>query len=133
MRFEPLTDQVCERSCKTNRIMESNDDRMVLEVRELLRKQRNKDVLVNYYVNRGMTHEDARDLVISVYKGNLSINRKSSLGIMIGGGIGTAIFLAIWLGAGRLFVIWLPLCGIAFLTGLVKFLTASGYEVDDDD
>ncbi len=111
----------------------AEQDRSVLEVRDLLAKQRNKDVVINYYVNRGMDTDEAREMVISIYKENLSINRKSSLGILIGGGIGTAICGAILIGTGRLLYIWLPLCAIAFLWGFVKFTMASGYEVDDDD
>lgn len=111
----------------------ADETRFELEVRELLAKQRNKNTVVNFYVNRGMDPDEARDLVYSIYKENLSINRKSSLGWVIGGGLGTAVFVAIWLASGRLFYIWLPLCAIAFLIGLGRFIAASGYEVDEDD
>jgi hypothetical protein len=104
-----------------------------MEARELLRQQRNKNVVINYYINRGVDPDEAREIVTAIYKDNLSTNRKSSLGILIGGGIGTAIFVGILLGTGRLFILWLPLCALAFLWGFVKFIMASGYEVDDDD
>ena len=111
----------------------TDEDRTVLQVRELLATQRNKNVVVNYYINQGMAPDEAREMVYSIYKENRWENRKTALGIMIGGGIGTAIFVAIWLGTGRLFYIWLPLCAIGFLSGLAKFLMASGYEVSADD
>lgn len=106
--------------------------RSELEVRGLLASQRNKDTVINYYVNQGMDPEEARELVLAVYKANLSMNRKSALGILIGGGIGTVVFVVIWLAVGKLYYIWLPLCVIAFAGGLAKFLMASGYEVTDD-
>ena len=111
----------------------AEQDRSVLEVRALLAKQRNKEAVINYYINRGMDPDEAREMVVSIYKENLSINRKSSLGILIGGGIGTALLGGLWIGTGRLQILWLPLCAIAFLWGFVKFIMASGYEVDDDD
>jgi len=43
------------------------------------------------------------------------------------------ILTAVWIFAGRLFYIWLPLSAIALLWGIVKFLTASAYEIEDDD
>jgi hypothetical protein len=112
---------------------DAQEDRSVLEVRALLAQQGTKDVVINYYINRGMDPDEASEMVVSIYKENLSINRKSSLGVLIGGGIGTAILSAIWIGTGRLFILWLPICAIAFLWGFVKFIMASGYEVDDDD
>lgn len=111
----------------------TDQDRLVIEVRELLFKQRNKDAVVNYYVNRGMAPEEAHELVYSIYKENLWENRKTALGVMIGGGIGTAIFVGIFLGTGRLFYIWLPICAVAFLGGIAKFLMASGYEMEVED
>ncbi len=114
----------------------AEQDRSVLEVRELLSKQRNKEVVINYFINRGTDPDEAREMVTSIYKENLSINRKSSLGVLIGGGIGTALGLFILVGARRIstgLMIWLAICGFAFCGGLAKFLMASGYEVSDDD
>ena len=88
----------------------AEQDRSILEVRELLSKQRNKEVVINYYINRGMDPDEAREMVTSIYKENLSVNRKSSLGVLIGGGIGTGIGLLILLGARRIsggLMIWL--------------------------
>jgi hypothetical protein len=114
----------------------AEQDRSVLEVRELLAKQRNKEVVINYYINRGMEPDEAREMVTSIYKENLSVNRKSSLGVLIGGGIGTALGLLVLVGARRIstgLIIWLGICGFTFCGGLAKFLMASGYEVSDDD
>lgn len=107
-------------------------DRSVLEVRGLLANQRNKEIVVNYYINQGMDPDEAREMVLAIYKSNLSTNRKSALGVLIGGGIGTLVFVVIWIAAGRLYYIWLPLCALALAGGLAKFLMASGYEVTDD-
>jgi hypothetical protein len=111
----------------------TDEDRRIIEVRELLYKQRNKDAVVNYYVNRGMDPDEAREMVFSIYKENLWENRKMALGTMIGGGIGTTIFVGIYLSSGRLFYIWLPLCAIAFLVGVAKFIMASGYEMNVEE
>ena len=114
----------------------TDQDRSELEVRELLNKQRNKDAVINYYINRGVDSDEAREMVMSIYKDNLSTNRKSALGALIGGGIGTGIGLLILLGARRIstgLVIWLAICGLAFCGGLAKFLMASGYEIAEDD
>ena len=110
----------------------ADQDRSELEVRGLLANQRNKDIVINYYINQGMDPDEARAMVLAVYRSNLSMNRKSALGILIGGGIGAVVFAVIWLAAGRLYLIWLPLCALAFAGGLAKFLMASGYEVTDD-
>jgi hypothetical protein len=107
-------------------------DRAVIEVREMLTKYRNKDAVTKTLHNRGMDAQEARDFVYSIHKANLSVNRKSSLAtVVISGGI-FAILVAIWVSTGRLFVVWLPISGIAMLWGLVKFFTASGYEVESD-
>jgi len=107
-------------------------DRNAALARELLAKHRNRKAAIITLTNQGMDGEEAAGLVQAIYKENLSSNRKSFFVTMIGGGMGTAIFLGIYFGTGRLFYIWLPLCGISFLYGLVRFLTASGYEVDPD-
>lgn len=114
----------------------TDQDRSELEVRELLAKQRSKDTVINYYINRGMDPDEARAMVMDIYKGNLSVNRKSAMGILIGGGIGTGIGLLVLIGAHRIsgaLVIWLAISGLAFCGGLAKFLMASGYEVAEDD
>jgi len=111
----------------------TDEDRLVLQVRELLAAQRNKDVVVNYYVNQGMDPAEAREMVYSIFKENRWENRKTALGILIGGGIGTTVFVGIFLSTGRLFYIWLPICAVAFLGGLAKFIMASGYEVEAED
>jgi hypothetical protein len=48
----------------------------------------------------------------------------------VGGGV--LIFGSILVFTGRFFIIWLPLSGIATLWGGIKFLTASGCEVEAD-
>ena len=111
----------------------TDEDRRIIEARELLFKQQNKDAVVNYYVNRGMDPDEAREMVYSIYKENLWENRKLALGTMIGGGLGTGIFVSIYLSTGRLFYIWLPLCALALLVGVAKFLMASGYEMKTED
>jgi hypothetical protein len=52
---------------------------------------------------------------------------------MAGSGVIVVILLAVWIFAGRLFYVWLPLAALAFLWATVKFCTASGYDFEDQD
>jgi hypothetical protein len=108
-------------------------DRLANEVRELLYKTRNKEQVTRVLQGRGMDPDEARQWVRAIHKDNLWTNRKTSLGAIIGAGLVVVILTAIWIFTGRLFVVWLPLSVIALLWGIVKFLTASGYEIEDDD
>jgi len=113
----------------------SEPDHTVTIVRDLLAQKRNKDLIVAVLQKRGMAEEDARELVHSIYKENLSANRRSSLGFLFGGGAGAFISLGIFLLSDRPQYYWLPICALAFFCfvwGLIKFLTASGYEVEPD-
>lgn len=112
----------------------ADETRLILEARNLLHKQRNKDAVVNYYVNRGMDPDEARAMVHSIFKENLTENRKSATGWLLGGGIGILVFGGIWVATGRLnflTLVGLPACGLGLIVGVGRFLVASGYEMYD--
>ncbi|TAL01258.1 MAG: hypothetical protein EPO07_08635 [Verrucomicrobia bacterium] len=104
----------------------------VATVRDLLAQKRDKKFAAGVLQKRGMDEEDARELVQQIFKENLSTNRRASLGFIFGGGLVTAIVLGVFFTSGRLYYVLLPFSGIAFVWGLIKFLTASGYEVEPD-
>jgi hypothetical protein len=113
----------------------TEDDRAIIEVREMLMKYRNKDAVAKVLHNRGMDEQEATDFVYSIYKANLSANRKASIYATIISGAVLALMLLIVVGARRasgMIIIFLVASGIGFLWGGVKFLTASGYEIDED-
>ena len=111
----------------------TESDRLAIEVRDLLVQTKNKDQVTKVLINRGMDPDEARAWVCAIVKDNLWTNRKAALWTIIGSGAVVVILTAVWIFAGRLFYIWLPLSAIALLWGIVKFLTASAYEIEDDD
>jgi hypothetical protein len=113
----------------------ADEARLLLEARELLAKQRNLKVVVNFYTNRGMAPDDARDLVYGIYNENLRENRKFAFNWLAGGGVGVVISIMLLFvgGLNLLTIVALPLCAIALLIGVGRFLVASGYEMVDDD
>ena len=113
----------------------ANDDRAVLEIREMLAKLRNKDAVVRVLQNRGMPPDEARELVYDIHKAILTANRKSSLYAAIGSGCTCALLVLIVILSHRMsgaLVVFTLIAGGGFLWSGVKFLTASGYEVEDD-
>lgn len=114
----------------------ADETRLLLEARQLLAKQRNRDAVIQYYINRGIDADAAHEMINSIYHTNLRENRKSALGWLIGGGIGTALGLLIVLGAGRIkvfTVIVLVSSFISLLIGVARLIVANGYEMDEDD
>ena len=111
----------------------SNSDRAVIEVRELLLTTKDKEKVVRILINRGVDEAEARALVHAVRKANLATNRGSALLPMLGSGVVAVILLCVWVFAGRLFYIWLPLAAGSFIWFAVKFFMASGYEVEADN
>ena len=112
-----------------------NEDRAILEIREMLAKLHNKDAVVRVLQNRGMAPEEARDLVYDIHKAILSANRKYSLYGAIGSGAVCALLVLLMVASRRMngaAVIFAVISGLGFLWSSVKFLTASGYEVEDD-
>ncbi len=117
-------------------------DRAVLEIREMLRKTRNREAVIRVIAQRGMEEETARELVNSIHRATLSANRWSALGAAWVGGIGVTLSLLVFflsadsLSGRRLSIaavgVGLPISAVALLWGLVKLCTASGYEVDED-
>lgn len=113
----------------------TNEDRAIVEIREMLAKLRNKDAVARVLQNRGMNPEEARDLVVAIHKANLSANRKYSLYGAIGSGAVCALLTALMVFSRRVngaMVIFAVISGFGFLWSSVKFVTASGYEVEDD-
>ena len=113
----------------------ADEARLLLEARELLAKQRNLNVVVTYYTNRGLPPDQARDLVYGIYRENLRENRKFAFNWFVGGGVGMAIAIILLLvgGLNLLTIVALPLGAIALLIGVGRFLVASGYEMVEDD
>lgn len=113
----------------------ADEARLLLEARELLAKQRNLKVVVTFYVNRGMSPEEARDMVYGIYNENLKENRKFSFNWLVGGGVGlvVAIALLIFGGWNILTILAVPVCVIALIIGVGRFLVASGFEMIEDD
>jgi hypothetical protein len=110
-------------------------DRTVIEIRELLAKTRNKDQVVRIMKTRGMDEQEAHDLVYSIYKEVLSVNRKSSLLAAIGCGAGFLVFGVASLATAFMVPVLVIITGIVFLGflwGAVKLCTANGYELDED-
>jgi len=113
----------------------TNEDRAVMEIREILAKLRNKDAVVRVLQNRGMPLEEARELVYAIHKANLSANRKFSLYGAIGSGLLCALLALVLISSRRVngvLIIFMVISGVGFLWSGVKFVTASGYEVEDD-
>lgn len=113
----------------------SNEDRAILEIREMLAKLRNKDAVARVLQNRGMPPDEASALVQDIHKAILSANRKYSLYGAIGSGSVCAVLVLLMLASRRVSgaaVIFAVISGLGFLWSSVKFLTASGYEVEDD-
>ena len=110
-------------------------DRTVIEIRDFLAKTQDKDKVVRVMQTRGMPPDEARDLVYAIYKENLSSNRKTSLAGLIGCGFVTVLaggaLIATHGLIGALGVVAL-IALLGFLWSLVKFLTAKGYEVEQD-
>lgn len=113
----------------------ADEARLLLEARELLAKQRNLKTVVNFYVNRGMDPEQARDMVYGIYNENMRENRKFSFNWLVGGGVGLVVAIVLLLigGLNILTIIALPICVIALIIGVGRFLVASGYEMIEDD
>lgn len=113
----------------------ADETRLRLEARELLARQRNLKTVVNFYVNRGMTPDQAQELVYAIYHENLRENRRFSFTWLVGGssGLVVAIGLLVFGGWNLLTIVAVPLCAIALIIGAGRFLVASGYEMIEDD
>jgi hypothetical protein len=105
-------------------------DRTAIETRSLLAQHRDKKIVARILQSRGIDEEEAHDLVRTIHKQNLWENRKLGIGICIVGGLGVLVFGGILLFAHRFFVFWLPASVITLLWGFIKFVTASGYEME---
>lgn len=108
-------------------------DRTVMQIRELLVTTQDKNQVVRVLKARGMEESEAHDLVQAVYKQNRWENRRASLLGMLGSGAIVVILLVVWFATNRLFYVWLPLSALAFLWATVKFCTANGYQLEEDD
>lgn len=113
----------------------ADETRLLLEARSLLAKQRNKDAVVNYYTNRGMDPDEAREMIYSIYQENLSENRKSAMGWLLGGGGGMVLFILLlfvggWVTLFSLVGIFIGL--VILLIGVGRFCIAKGYEMDEE-
>jgi hypothetical protein len=108
-------------------------ERAVMEIRELLVTTQNKDQVVRVLKHRGIDEDEARSLVLAVYKQNLWDNRKTSLWAALGSGTVFVILLVVWFATGQLFYIWLPLSGLSMTWFIIKCCTASGYQIEEDD
>ena len=108
-------------------------DRLVVETRDLLAQHGDRKMVVRVLRTRGMDEAEAAEFVKRIYKQNLWENRKSALGIALAGGAGVLVFGAILIFAHRLFLLWLPLSALTCGWGIIKCLTCSGYEIENDD
>jgi hypothetical protein len=114
----------------------ADETRLILEARNLLAKQRNKDAVVNYYTNRGMAPDQAREMIYSIYQENLSENRKAPFGWLLGGGACVVVFIFLLFVGGwvTLFsLLGIPVGLIIFIVGVGRFFIARGYEMDEAD
>lgn len=113
----------------------ADETRRLLEARELLAKQRNLKTVVQFYINRGMSPEEAQELVYSIYRENLKENRKFSFNWLVGGAVGLVIGIALLVFGGWniLTIVAVPLCILALIIGIGRFLVASGYEMIEED
>lgn len=114
---------------------QADETRLLLEARQLLSQQRNKDAVVKYYTNRGMDPDEAREMIYSIYQENLSENRKSALGWLLGGAGGIVLFVLLlfvggWVTLFSLFGIGITF--IIFLIGVGRYFIARGYEMDEE-
>lgn len=108
-------------------------DRLVAEVRELLASTKDKNAVLKVLRHRGMPADQAEEIVRAVFKQNLWDNRKTSLGMAVVSGLIAAGLIVVWITTDRLFYIWLPISLLAMLWGIIKCLTATGYEIEEGD
>lgn len=96
---------------------------------------RNKDAVIRVLLNRGMPPDEAHELVQTIHKANLAANRKHSLYGDISSGLVCALLSMFLISSRRVsgaLVVFTMILGFGFLWSSVKFVTASGYEVEDD-
>jgi hypothetical protein len=113
-----------------------DEAQLELEARQLLARQRNKTVVINYYINRGMAPEQAGELIESIYRTNLTSNRGDAMKWLGGGGAGVVIsiiglFLGGWVTLFSLLA--LPVCLLILIIGIGRFWVAKGYEMDAEN
>lgn len=111
----------------------TESDRAVIEVRDLLADTEDKDKVARVLMHRGMEESEAHALVQAVFKQNRSANRQKSFIAMLGSGAVVVALVLVWIFTERLFYIWLPLSAVALLWATVKFCTATGYRIEDED
>lgn len=111
----------------------SEEGRAYYKALGLLGQERNVDRVKRILVADGMKPMAADDLVDSVHADIRSHNRKKAVMKFVISGLLLLVFGGIYVFTGRLFFIMLPLAGIGAIWGFIKFVTASGYELDSAD
>ncbi len=112
----------------------ADEARLVLEARQLLARQRNKEAVITYYVNRGMAPDAAQEMIHSIYRENLTENRKSAYGWLIGGIAGIVVSVGFFFVGGWLTLLSLiaaPAALIVVCIGVGRLCVTRGYEMDD--
>jgi hypothetical protein len=105
-------------------------ERAFLDARNLLSQERSKAKAARILQSRGLSVSQATELVDEVFKDNIRTNRRSAIAKILMSAGSLVLFGAIFFFTGHLFFIILPLAGIGFLWGIIKAMTASGWEID---
>jgi uncharacterized protein YoaH (UPF0181 family) len=111
----------------------SDKERAYYKVVGLLGQERNIERVKKMMMSNGIAAGEADQLVDSVYNDIKSHNRKKAIWKIVISAILLLIFGVIMISTGILFYIILPFSAIGLLWGVVKLMTASGYELDSSD
>ncbi|MBA3938652.1 MAG: hypothetical protein H0X38_14460 [Planctomycetes bacterium] len=104
--------------------------RVYLNAHNILSQEKSKDKAAQVLKSRGMSEAQARALIDEVFRDNQAANRKTAF-VKIGlSALSLVVFGAIFVFTGRVFFIILPLAAIGFLWGLIKALTADGFDIE---
>ena len=108
----------------------SDADRVYLNAHNILSQEKSKDKAARVLKSRGMPEPQARALIDEIFRDNQAANRKTAF-VKIGlSALSLVVFGAIFVFTGRVFFIILPLAAIGFLWGLIKALTADGFDIE---
>ncbi len=111
----------------------SNAERAFLDARNVLSQERSKEKTSRILQSRGLSANQASELVEAVFADNKRTNRKTAITKMLLSAGSLVLFGGIYLFTGRLFYIILPIAAFGFLWGLISAFTASGWDIQTSE